>query len=270
MTSPLRDLPLADVPLDERASCCVRAYESDWARLLLGDSLHPGGRRLTQRLATLLRLGPDSRVLDVAAGRGESALHLAATFGCRIVGVDAGALNIAEARRRAHDSGLDHLVSFELGDATRIDVADAAFDAVICECAFCTFADKRQAASEFARALRRGGAVGISDITCSGTLPAELQGLLAWIACIADALPSEGYASLLREAGLHVDVVEEHDDALHELIDAVRQRLLGAGLLAAIGGSGVDVEDARRLAVAAVDAVNQGALGYAIVCASKS
>ena len=50
---------------------------------------------------------------------------------------------------------------------------------VVCECAFCTFPDKSRAAAEFARVLRSGGRVGISDLTRSGELPGELDGLLA-------------------------------------------------------------------------------------------
>src|SRR5262249_39278041 len=34
--------------------CCAAAYQSDWARLLLGDAFHPGGARLTRRLGQLV------------------------------------------------------------------------------------------------------------------------------------------------------------------------------------------------------------------------
>ena len=36
--------------------CCARLYESDFAKMLLGDSFHPGGLKLTERLGTLLGL----------------------------------------------------------------------------------------------------------------------------------------------------------------------------------------------------------------------
>src|SRR5205823_12263086 len=68
----------------ELKSCCANLYETDVARLLLGDSFHPGGLALTERLGQLLRLCPDDVVLDVAAGRGTSAVHLAKLFGCRV------------------------------------------------------------------------------------------------------------------------------------------------------------------------------------------
>ncbi|MGH7747385.1 MAG: SAM-dependent methyltransferase, partial [Candidatus Dormibacteria bacterium] len=78
-------------------SCCADVYASEWARLLLGESFHPGGTRLTDRLAHLLQLGPDSRVLDVASGRGVSAVHLATSRGCSVVGVDLSAANVEAA-----------------------------------------------------------------------------------------------------------------------------------------------------------------------------
>jgi hypothetical protein len=43
---------------DEVKTCCATVYQSDWARLLLGDSFHPGGLELTEHLGTLLDLRP--------------------------------------------------------------------------------------------------------------------------------------------------------------------------------------------------------------------
>ena len=182
------------VTAEEVKSCCATAYESDWARLLLGDSLHPGGMALTERLGELLGLGPGKRVLDVAAGKGASAIFLARRFGCEVVGVDYSARNAAEAARAAESAGVVGLVSFRQGDAERLPFEDGEFDAVVCECAYCTFPDKAAAAREFHRVLRPGGSVGLSDLTRSGSIGPELQTLLAWVACLGDARPVKGYS----------------------------------------------------------------------------
>ena len=58
-------------------ACCAAAYGSDVVTLLLGDSYHPGGLGLTRRLAAALGLSPGARVLDVASGRGATAILLA-------------------------------------------------------------------------------------------------------------------------------------------------------------------------------------------------
>src|SRR5579885_2945087 len=175
----------------EVKTCCAAIYQSDWARLLLGDSFHPGGMALTEHLGMLLDLAPGKQVLDVAAGQGTSAIFLAQRFGCQVVGLDYGEEAVRQATQAAEETGIAHLVRFEQGDAECLSAADGAFDAVICECAFCTFPDKRAAADEFARVLRPGGRVGLSDLTRAGAVPSELQGLLAWAACIADAQPLE-------------------------------------------------------------------------------
>jgi len=95
---------------------------------------------------------------------GASAIHLAREFGCEVVGIDYGASNAAAAGRLARAAGLEGRVAFAAGDAERLPFGDSRFDAVICECAFCTFPDKPAAAAELARALRPGGVVGLADL----------------------------------------------------------------------------------------------------------
>ena len=252
-------------------SCCATLYENDMARLLLGDSFHPGGLRLTQRLGEMIGIGTGSRVLDVASGKGESAIFLAQTFGCEVVGLDFGPENVKQSTVRA--AGLSSFVSFRQGDAERLDFPDASFDAVICECAFCTFPDKRAAASEFARVLKPGGRVGLSDLTRASALPAELTGLLAWVACIADARPVEEYADYLKAAGMRGVQIESHDEALAEMVRDIQGKLLGAELMSKLKRldlGGIDFPQAKSMARAAADAVRAKTLGYTIISAQRA
>jgi SAM-dependent methyltransferase len=252
-------------------SCCATLYESDMARMLLGDSFHPGGLTLTKRFGELLGLKPGMRVLDVASGKGEGAIFLAQTFGCEVIGIDFGSVNVEQASARAHNAKVDHLVTFQTGDAERLPFPDASFDALICECAFCTFPDKPTAAAEFSRILRRGGQVGISDLTRAESLPPELTGLLAWVACIADARPVAEYAQYLEAAGMRNTVVEPHDEALAEMVRDIQGKLLGAELMSKLKKldlGGVNFVEAKAMARAAADAVRAKKLGYAIITAS--
>lgn len=255
----------------ELKSCCATAYQSDWARLLLGDSFHPGGTALTERLGTLLHLGPGQHVLDVAAGRGTSAIHLAQRFGCSVLGIEYSHASVERATLAAQAAGVAHLVTFEQGDAERLAVPTASFDAVVCECAFCTFPNKATAASEFMRVLRPGGCVGLSDLTRKGELPADLQGLLAWIACIADAQPLESYVSYLTGAGMTLQLVELHDEALAEMVRAIQGKLLGTELLVKLKKvqlpGEIDFEQAKTMAKAAATAIKAQQFGYAVVTA---
>lgn len=254
-------------------TCCANLYESYWTRLLLGDSFHPGGLDLTERLGQRLDLQPDRRVLDAAAGRGASAIFLARRFGCDVVGVDYGPESVSEATAQAEVAGLSDRVRFVQGDAEQLRFDDATFDAVICECAFCTFPDKTSAAAEFARVLRPGGRLGLSDLTRSGPLPPELDGLLAWIACIADARPIDEYVAYLAQAGFEVNQIESHDQALETLVKDARTKLLGAELLVKLNKlelpSGIDLAQAKALARHAAEAVRTGKLGYVVMMGTK-
>jgi ubiquinone/menaquinone biosynthesis C-methylase UbiE len=249
-------------------ACCVALYESDWATLLLGDSYHPGRLQLTERLGSMLDLQPGHLVLDVASGLGTSAIYLAQRFGCQVVGVDFSRQIVEQANANAAEAGISQLVQFKQGDAERLPFEDGSFDALICECAFCTFPSKAQAASQFARVLRPGGRIGLSDLTRSGTLPPELDTLMAWVACIADAQPIEEYMSILTVAGFSMDQVEIHDEALAELIHEIRGKLLVAELMANLKRldipEWIEFDEAGRLAKITAETVNQGKLGYAL------
>ena len=249
-------------------ACCVALYESDWATLLLGDSYHPGRLQLTERLGSMLDLQPGHIVLDVASGLGTSAIYLAQRFGCQVVGVDFSGQIVEQASANAAEAGISQLVQFKQGDAERLPFEDGSFDALICECAFCTFPSKPQAASQFARVLRPGGRIGLSDLTRSAPLPPELDTLLAWVACIADAQPIKEYESILTEAGFSMDQVEIHDEALAELIHEIRGKLLAAELMANLKRldlpEWIDFDEAGRLAKITAETVGQGKLGYAL------
>ena len=98
-------------------SCCATIYADPAVSQILGDSFHPGGLELTAELGRGLQLTSRDIVIDVACGRGTSALHLAKTFGCQVIGIDLSEPNLDLARSRASDLGLEDLCSFMLGDA---------------------------------------------------------------------------------------------------------------------------------------------------------
>ena len=251
-------------------ACCASAYGTDLVSMLLGDSFHPGGADLTRRLAAALDLQPGQQVLDVAAGIGTTALLLAEERDVDVLGIDLGDAQVSRARTRASDSGLSDRVRFELGDAERLPVDDAAYDAVVCECAFCTFPDKATAAAELARVIRPGGKVGITDIWLDpATLDPELQGLAGRIACIADARPIDEVRCILETAGLVVTNVERHDQALLDTIERITDRLRAARLLKLPILESVDISRGIDFAKRAADAVDRGDAGYMLLTATK-
>jgi SAM-dependent methyltransferase len=251
-------------------ACCSAAYGSDLVALLLGDSYHPGGLTLTRHLADRLGLRPTDRVLDLAAGRGTTALLLATEYGVHTSGLDLSAANTALARDAAHTAGLQDRVTFVEGDAEQLPYPDSSFDAIICECALCLFPDKDIATREMARVLRRGGRLGLTDITARPErLPPELRSLTARVACIADAKPLDWYAGLLTAAGLTVTHSEHHDDAVTRMIDQIEARLHLIRMAAPdrAASLGLDHKATEPTVAAARAAIVNGSLGYGLIIA---
>jgi SAM-dependent methyltransferase len=83
-------------------------------------------------LGERLRLGPDSRVLDMACGKCGPAVLLAREFGCRITGIERAAEFAAAARERIAAAGLERRVEVVEQDATAFTPANEGYDVVLC------------------------------------------------------------------------------------------------------------------------------------------
>ena len=255
---------------EERKACCAASYQADAVSLILGDSFHPGGLALTRRLARALGLQPGERVADVASGPGSTAFLLATEFRVDVEGIDLGEDLVAAANAKAADEGVDEHVTFHVGDAERLPLADEAVDAVVCECALCIFPDKATAAVEMARVLRPGGQVGITDVTLDpDRLDTELASLAGWVACMADARPVSEYSEYLQRAGLEVDLTESVDEALAHMLETIDARLAAYHMAGTPALAGVDVGSVRRKVAIAARAVANGVAGYALIIARK-
>jgi SAM-dependent methyltransferase len=256
---------------EQLKSCCAAIYGLDLITTFLGDWYHPGGPDLTRRLADALDLRPGQHVLDVASGIGSTAFLLAQERAVKVTGVELGATQITKARARASTLGLEGVIRFELGDAERLPIEDACFDAVFCECAFCTFPNKQTAAAQIARVLRPGGKAGIADVWLEpDRLEPELAGIAGHIACLADAKPIPVIHDLLASAGLNVLMTERHDEALATITERIRATLRA---LKIIGLPQIDrhtLQRAMYLTGKAAEVIGRGDAGYLLLVAQRA
>ena len=253
--------------------CCADLYARPAVSWLLGDSLHPGGLRLTERLGQMLELMPARRALDIACGSGTSAILLAGQFGCAVVGVDLAPPLIARARSAASREGLGALLDFALGDAEALPFSDGSFDVVFSECAISTFPDKLASAREMVRVLKCGGRLGFTDVVLTrGEIPEELQGWFSQAACIAGACSAERYQQIFASAGFSGWREEAHPEGLGALLQQARLRLLAlevAGGLQKVDLSGLDLTAAKKVLDRANGWVQSGAVNYFAFSAVK-
>lgn len=83
-------------------------------------------------LGEVSRVGPDTRILDLACGKGEMLCRWAAAFGSAGHGVDLSEVFVSAARDRAEELGVTDRVTFELGDAGTYTAKAASYDIASC------------------------------------------------------------------------------------------------------------------------------------------
>ena len=88
-------------------------------------------RDMADLLSRHADISPETRILDLACGKGAVSVHLAREFGCRVTGVDLMEDFITEAREQAEAQGLSGRCSFSAGDINHITAAGGDYDIVI-------------------------------------------------------------------------------------------------------------------------------------------
>ncbi len=173
---------------------------------------------------------PPRRVLDIGCGPGGSTFALARALGpgCEIVGIDLASEMIRRARRhqgelRRAGVAVDQ-IDFRIGDATRLDLADASFDAITGHSFLYLVRERAVALAELHRVLRPGGMLllleptpgdglvgawraGVDELPRSAPLPTRLGFVLtmaSWRVAsgAAGRLDPDTIAALFRAAKL--------------------------------------------------------------------
>jgi SAM-dependent methyltransferase len=142
-------------------------------------------------------------VVDLGSGGGLDVFLAAQKVGPtgKAIGVDMTPEMVERARASAAKQGLDNVV-FYLSTIDRIPLAEGSVDCVISNCVINLVADKQAVFREIFRVLKPGGRVAVSDIALKKELPPGVgQDLLAYVGCIAGAIPIAEYVAGLKAAG---------------------------------------------------------------------
>ena len=114
-------------------------------------------------------IGPDQRVLDVAAGTGNASIP-AAERGATVIASDLTPELLDAGRRRAAEAGVQ--LEWMEADAEHLPFDDEDFD-VVMSCIGAMFAPHHQdVADELVRVCRRGGTIGLASWTPEGMIGA--------------------------------------------------------------------------------------------------
>lgn len=161
------------------------------------DQDHFGGVEANDILAAKAGIAKQHRVLDVCSGMGGPARYLADRIGCEVIGLDYTRTRYLAAQRLTAMVHLEHLVSFEYGNALDMPFDAHAFDAVIGQEAWCHVPEKPQLISECARVVKPGGVIAFTDILRRAALTGPEMERLRREMTFPSLETLEGYTSLL-------------------------------------------------------------------------
>ena len=131
------------------------------AEVLETRGADPGQRAMRREFLDAIELSPGARVLEVGCGTGVLTRALAELPAAEaVVGVDLAPSLLQEARRLSE--GIPNL-TFEEGDASALEFADGAFDAVVFDSTLSHVPDPAQALGEARRVIGEGGTVAAFD-----------------------------------------------------------------------------------------------------------
>jgi SAM-dependent methyltransferase len=94
--------------------------------------LNPFSEEKLMLLGAVSRVGPGTRILDLACGKGEMLCRWAQAYGSGGHGVDISAVFLPVATARAAELGVSGRVTFELGDAGRHAAPAGGYDIASC------------------------------------------------------------------------------------------------------------------------------------------
>ena len=194
----------------------VELYESCIFDRLLGDTLRPGGLALTGRLAQVVGVTAENRILDIACGKGTTAFFLAGEYHCQVTGIDMSSQMISFCMDKAARQQKDR-VTFLLGDAENLPFHEDSFDTVISECSFSLLPDKKRAARGFWRVLKPGGKLVITDFIVRGEADSAMRSQISSVCCLAGACKLEEYINILERAGFESPYIEDRSNDLRKV-----------------------------------------------------
>jgi len=162
--------------LTERLRTTLAAFGPDEQRLTPEqlanlDQFHTRGLAATAELAKLAGITARMSVLDAGSGVGGPARFLAATYGCRVMGVDLSEPFVDAARYLTERTGQSGQVSFETASALELPFDDGHFDVVLLQHVAMNISDRARLYREIRRVLKLSGSFAIFDVVLNSGDP---------------------------------------------------------------------------------------------------
>ena len=168
--------------------------------------IHPGGFRATDTLLTSLNLSRGSNVIDIACGKGTTAVYIAEKYGCRVTAIDIDPELIEDAKVLTKKRGLENRITFHVGDALKLPFSDSEFDAAVSQAMLVLVDDKIKAIREAARVVKKGGKAGWLELSWKKEITKDFLEKIATVICaycMTRVSTFDGWKKTFLDAGIN-------------------------------------------------------------------
>ena len=167
--------------------------------------LHPGGIKATINLLNELPFSKSQRVLDVACGKGRTAVYIAKKYGCHVTGIDISKESIKDAILYAKKRNVENLTDFQCENVMSLPYENNYFDNIYSQAVLVLVDDIQIALREVYRILKKNGYCAWSELAWINEPTDEfLESIRTelYAECIARVKSYNGWENEFRKTGL--------------------------------------------------------------------
>lgn len=187
--------------------------------------IHPGGLKVTKQLADSLQINPKTKVIDIACGKGSTALYLAEKYGCEVVGIDISEELIQVAKVLSKKKGLEDKVKFQIADAMDLPFSDNQFDIAISQAMLVLVEDKVKTIREAYRVIKKGGKAGWLELSWRKEIDQDFLEKVSHVLCaycMTNVSTYEGWKETFEKAGIHNLVLKKGENVNGNYFDTLK------------------------------------------------
>ncbi|MFC2174805.1 class I SAM-dependent methyltransferase [archaeon] len=166
----------------------------------MGITKHMGGKVATDTLVNMCDIKKGDKVLNIGCGIGTASVYLAKK-GMHVTGIDINPKMVRHAKDRAKRKGMEKSTKFVVADAQSLPFKTGEFDAVVMESVMVFVPNKQKAMKEIKRVLKKGGSVGLNEVTWKKKPPQRIVDYIHRAIGGIEPLTKGGWIALFEKAG---------------------------------------------------------------------
>ena len=214
----------------------VNVYESSCMQEATGETLRPGGFKLTEQAVSFCALNEQTRVLDLGCGMGATASYLYKNYGVNVVGLDPSPKLLKIAKEK------NPFATFVAGSGDALPFEDKSFECVLAECTLSLMNDLPITLQEVYRVLGDEGWFVINDVYAKNPELLSQMDNFAITSCMRGMHDLLSLKELLEKIGFEIMLFEDCSQLLKELLVKI---IFSHGSMSEFWGKTIEGEAAK-------------------------